>query len=126
MLREQVSIQHRRAQAMGGTVLPEVNNLADLLVLCGSATSRGCHNWVENVERAAAEARGLWVRHEYRDDGTPVPVSEYPLVLWSGRRVLLHPSTPVYLPHPDEWGLVSGSNTAARIVPNPGNEYRRA
>lgn len=101
--REQVSVQHRRAQGMGGTALAETNDLANVLLLCGTGTS-GCHGWVENDERGEAERRGLWVRHEYRD-GVPVPLTEYPLTLWSGRRVLLHPTEPVYLPHPDPWGL---------------------
>lgn len=103
MPRERVSIQHRRAQGMGGTDLAETHNLANLLVLCGTGTS-GCHGWVECQERDEAERRGLWVRHEYRD-GEPVPVEEYPLVLSSGRRVLLDPVVPMYLRHPDEWGM---------------------
>jgi len=103
MPREQVSVQHRRAQGMGGTALDETHSLANLLLLCGTGVS-GCHGWVECDERDLAEQRGLWVRHEYRD-GAPVPIDEYPLVLWSGRRVMLHPAQPVYLPHPDPWGM---------------------
>jgi hypothetical protein len=98
MPRERVSVQHRRAQGMGGTALSETHTLANQLIICGTGTT-GCHGWIENEDRAAAELRGLWVRH------TPVPVADYPLVLWSGRRVLLHPDQPIYLPHPDPWGL---------------------
>lgn len=101
LLREQVSIQHRRAQGMGGTDLAETNSLANLLILCGTGVT-GCHGWAETEERELARERGLWVRHEYRD-GAPVPVEEYPLVLWSGRRVLLHPVDMQYVQHPDEW-----------------------
>lgn len=103
MPRERVSVQHRRAQGMGGTSLDETHNLANLLLLCGTGVT-GCHGWVECEERDLAEQRGLWARHEYRD-GAPVPIDEYPLVLWSGRRVLLHPGQPTYLPHPDPWGM---------------------
>jgi hypothetical protein len=113
MPRERVSVQHRRAQGLGGTSLEETNNLANLLILCGSAVD-GCHGWVENEARGEAEARGLWVRHAYDADGQPVPVERYPLVLWSGRRVLLHPTEPVYLPHPDPWGVRDG---LACVVP---------
>lgn len=103
MPREHVSVQHRRAQGMGGTALAETNNLANLLLLCGTGVT-GCHGWVETEDRGEAELRGLWVRHTSAD-GRPVPVEQYPLVLWSGRRVLLHPTEPVYLPHPDPWGV---------------------
>lgn len=99
MPRGQVSIQHRRARGTGGTALAETHTLANLLLLCGTGTSRACHGWVENKERAAAEKRGLWVRHEY-EDGVLVPVDRYPLVLPSGRRVFLHPTEPRYIEHP--------------------------
>ncbi len=104
MPRERVSVQHRRAQGMGGTALTQTNDLANLLLLCGTGVT-GCHGWAEVGERAAAETRGLWVRHDYQDDGQPIPLTEYPLVLHSGRRVLLHPTEPIYLPHPDPWGV---------------------
>jgi hypothetical protein len=104
MPRERISIQHRRAQGMGGTSLTETNDLANLLLLCGTGIT-GCHGWVEVGERGAAEARGLWVRHEHDKDGNPIPLTDYPLVLHSGRRVLLHPTAPLYLPHPDPWGI---------------------
>lgn len=104
-----VEIQHRRAQGMGGTSLEETHSLANLLML----HSR-CHRWVESRPSDPrgpefpdlAEARGLWVRHTYDEDGEPIPVEIYPLVLTSGRRVLLHPSIPIYDVHPDPWGVV--------------------
>lgn len=102
LAREQVSVQHRRAQGMGGTSLAETHSLANHLLLCGTGTT-GCHGWVEVTERALAEQRGLWIRHDTRD-GVPVPPEAYPLVLWSGRRVLLHPTAPIYVDHPDPWG----------------------
>ncbi len=113
MPRDRLSIQHRRARGMGGSRLADTHNLANLLAVCGSGVT-GCHGWIECQERAAAEVRGLWVRHEYRE-GVPVPVEEYPLVLWSGRRVLLHPTSPTYVAHPDPW------NTQARLARDGGN-----
>jgi hypothetical protein len=101
--REQVSIQHRRARGSGGSYLVESNGLDNLLVLCGTGTT-GCHGWVEVQERDLARRRGLWIGHDYRD-GELIPACEYPLVLWSGRRELLHPTVPVYVPHPDPWGI---------------------
>lgn len=104
-----VEVQHRRAQGMGGTSLEETNSLANLLLLHAR-----CHRWVESRPSDPrgpefpdlAEARGLWVRHSYDDDGEPVPVQAYPLVLWSGRRVLLNPTVPLYDDHPDPWGTM--------------------
>lgn len=106
--RDAVEVQHRRAQGMGGTALEEANSLANLLLLHGR-----CHHWVESRPSDPrgpsfpdlAEARGLWVRHAYDDGGDPVPVETYPLVLASGRRVFLDPVVPIYLPHPDPWGV---------------------
>lgn len=47
------SIQHRRARGMGGTRRPDANSAANLVVLCGSATT-GCHGWVESHPTEAA------------------------------------------------------------------------
>jgi hypothetical protein len=88
---------------MGGAGA-DAHNLANLLLLCGTGVT-GCHGWVEIGERNLAERRGLWVRHDHDDRGSPVPVEQYPLVLWSGRRVLLHPTDPLYVRHADEWGV---------------------
>lgn len=105
-----VEVQHRRAQGMGGTSRKETNSLANLLLL-----HRDCHRWVESRPSDPrgpqypdlAEQRGLWVRHDHDDDGNPVPVETYPLVLESGRRVLLNPTVPIYDDHPDPWGVGS-------------------
>ncbi len=115
MPRERVSIQHRRAQGMGGTSLAETNQLGNWLLLCGTGVT-GCHGWVETTEagRAEGKRRGLVVMHDYRD-GEPVPVEEYPLILHSGRRVFLHPTQPIYLPHPDPYDLET--LLRGRVVP---------
>lgn len=97
MPRDRVSIQHRLARGKGGTALPEGAILANFLILCGTGTT-GCHGWVETKERAQAKDRGLWVRHTYDEHGNPVPVETFPVELADGRRVLLHPTEPRYLP----------------------------
>lgn len=99
VLREQVEIQHRRARGMGGTSLPDAHLLSNLLVLHGT-----CHHWIERRERAEALVWGLRILHETDENGVVVPASEYPLVLHSGRRVLLHPTDSIYVRHPDEYG----------------------
>ncbi len=109
--RDEIEVQHRRAQGMGGTALVETNDLSNLLLL-----HRRCHRWVESRPSDPrgpqfpdlAEQRGLWVRHSYGGDGAPIPVQTYPLVLWSGRRVFLDPVVPIYLPHPDPYAIACG------------------
>jgi hypothetical protein len=107
----EVEVQHRRAQGMGGTDLGEANSLANLLLFHAR-----CHRWVESrpvqrfvidgepVDIDVAKIRGLWVPHT-TDDGEPVPVETYPLVLFSGRQVFLDPVSAPYVKHPDEYGF---------------------
>ena len=55
------SIHHRQPRGMGGTSRPEINSPANLLLLCGSATSpEGCHAVIEK-RREAAIALGYLV-----------------------------------------------------------------
>lgn len=89
--RWRVSVHHRKPRGMGGTRRADVHGLHHLMLLCGSGTT-GCHGWVER-NRAAARDRGLLVPQAM--DATEVPV-----VLWSGRRVLLDPMAPFYQPAP--------------------------
>jgi hypothetical protein len=49
------SIQHRVARGQGGG-----NDLFNLIVLCGSATSRGCHLIAESRDREM-QAAGYWL-----------------------------------------------------------------
>lgn len=97
--RQQVSVQHRRAQGAGGTSLPETNSLANLLLLCGTGVT-GCHGWVETQQRAEARALGLMVDHTYDEDGQPVPVWRYPVRIGGGRWRALDPVNPLYLDLP--------------------------
>jgi len=72
---EEWSVQHRRARGAGGDVRPETNLPANLVVLCGSATSAGgCHEWAER-HRAEARLAGLSMR--WKQDPQKVPVSTW-------------------------------------------------
>lgn len=84
---ERWSIQHRRARGAGGDVRPETNLPANLVILCGSATSAGgCHEWAEN-NRTEARLAGLSMR--WKQDPQKVP-----LLTWWG---------PVYLDDKGRW-----------------------
>ena len=53
------SVHHRKARGMGGSRDPRINQPANLLLLCGSATSaNGCHTHVES-HRNQARALGF-------------------------------------------------------------------
>ncbi len=74
------SLHHRRARGMGGTRRPETNLPANLVFLCGSATS-GCHGQVERF------------RMQARRDGWLVSSRAWPtdvLVLYRGVLSRLH------------------------------------
>lgn len=60
------SLQHRVARGVGGD-----NSPCNLVVLCGSATSQGCHRLCEDRDREMHE-RGLWLRSD--EDPAMVPV----------------------------------------------------
>lgn len=66
------SMQHRKARGQGGS-----NEPTNLIVLCGSATSKGCHRMAED-RRPEAESRGLWVS-AYADPAL------LPVTYWDGR-----------------------------------------
>ena len=70
------SIQHRKARGVGGQ-----NRIENLILVCGSATSRGCHRRCEDRDPEMTE-RGFVVPSW--DDETLVPVTT-----WDGTRVLL-------------------------------------
>lgn len=62
------SMQHRKARGQGGDNTP-----SNLILLCGSATSAGCHRRAEDRDREF-NARGYWL-HSYEDPATtPVMV----------------------------------------------------
>lgn len=70
------SLQHRKARGQGGKNTPD-----NLVTLCGSATSAGCH-WIAEQRDSEMIARGIvvWSFQE---------PSEVPLILPSGRSILL-------------------------------------
>jgi hypothetical protein len=86
--RWKVSFHHRRPRGMGGTKRADVHSLAWLVVTCGDGTT-GCHGYVEHHGKWA-DARGLKAPKAMNDP------AEWPLVLHSGRRVLLDPNLPWY------------------------------
>ena len=57
------SRQHRRARGSGGRAGGEMHTAANVIVLCGSATT-GCHDRAENQDRAAAYRLGFAIRGE--------------------------------------------------------------
>jgi len=85
------SVQHRRSKNMGGTRDPEVDGWANLLVVTGDGTT-GAHGWIEHNPTAADDLG--WA---VSTNGLARP-EEVPVVLHSGRRVLLAPDGPYYLP----------------------------
>jgi hypothetical protein len=89
------SIHHRRPRGMGGTRRADVHSLAALINACGDGV-RGCHGYVE-AHAAWAEPRGFKVTNHGGDDGD---ILTRPIVLYSGRRVLLDPLAPYYQPAP--------------------------
>lgn len=81
------SRHHRRPRRMGGSRLPDTNSPANLLLVCGSATSPdGCHQRIE-AKRDQAYAEGLLL-HDGQDP-TEVPIlinnparSAWPQLVW--------------------------------------------
>jgi 5-methylcytosine-specific restriction protein A len=67
----QWSMQHRLARGAGGTSNPLINAPSNLITLCGSATSPGCHLTAESREAGSHDA-GFWLHHG--QDPATVPV----------------------------------------------------
>jgi len=79
---------------MGGTSREDIHDLSNLLLLCAGFSRRmagvlGCHGAVE-AHLNDPVARGLIVAH-------PLDPATVPVVLASGRRVLLAGDAPMYL-----------------------------
>lgn len=64
------SLQHRRARGMGGSKRPDTNGPANLILVCGSATT-GCHQRIESEPEWAAK-RGLRLRQNQTPSQVPV------------------------------------------------------
>ncbi len=67
---------------------------ANLITLCGSATSAGCHRLAED-RNSDAERRGLWIRAN-----TNPPIDPG--------------SVPVFYAHEQDWFLLHGDGTRTR------------
>ncbi len=94
----ELSIHHRQARGMGGTPRVEIHDLSNLLLLCAGRSRRlagvlGCHGRAE-AHLGDPVGRGLIVPW-------PADPVQTVVVLASGRRVLLDPDAPAYLPPPD-------------------------
>lgn len=66
------SLQHRDARGMGGTSDPAANWPENLVTMCGSATSPGCHRKAEDRDTTMHD-RGFWL--EEGDDPLVKPVA---------------------------------------------------
>ncbi|MDF9718100.1 HNH endonuclease signature motif containing protein [Nocardioides sp. ChNu-99] len=72
------SFHHRRPRGMGGTSRGDANSPANLLLVCGSATTPdGCHALIE-VQRAVATAQGWLLRQGQDPLEVPVRLYAYP------------------------------------------------
>ncbi len=97
-----VSRHHRLARHMGGTSNPAIHSLANLLIVCGHGT-RGCHGWIEHHAMTRpgqpdAYTLGLLIRQPAARGWTAgTDPARVPLLMASGRRVWLHPTSPEYL-----------------------------
>lgn len=70
---EAYSKHHRRPRGMGGNREGWVNDVTNLLLLCGTGVS-GCHGMVE-ANRARAYDAGWLVRSGYRPVEVPVDIT---------------------------------------------------
>ena len=89
------SAHHRCLRGMGGTRRAGINALSNLLAVCGSG-STACHGWIHGNPK---EAYRLGWMMPSADDILTVS-SRTPVVLYSGRRVLLDPVAQGYLSAP--------------------------
>jgi hypothetical protein len=96
------SVHHRQPRGMGGTSDPDVHSLERLLLVCGGSFGGvlGCHGRTEK-NRQLAYRMGHLVPHAAPGVATDATdCAKVPVVLWSGRRVLLDPVALEYLPAP--------------------------
>lgn len=91
------SMHHRMPRGAGGTRREGIHSLAVLVLVHGHGTL-GCHRYME-IRRDDARDRGFLISHHLTRE--PIDPASVPLVLASGRRVLLDPVSPLYLPPPD-------------------------
>lgn len=75
LIGQQYSLQHRRSKGAGGRRDGYLDTAANLVVLCGSATSAGgCHEWAERRSgRTTESSQGFVIRGEL-DKPETVPI----------------------------------------------------
>lgn len=84
------SLQHRTPRGMGGTRDETINDLSNLLSVCGDGT-RGCHGWMESY-RTTARITGYLVRRGVDPQTAPVlTVDGWQLFGNDGRRIATAP-----------------------------------
>lgn len=66
------SRHHRQPRGAGGTSRADVNDLTNLLLVCGTGTT-GCHRTIESA-RTTAYAQGLLVRMGYQPADVPARI----------------------------------------------------
>jgi hypothetical protein len=96
------SVHHRQPRGIGGTSAPGVHSLERLLLVCGGRLGgiSGHHGQVE-ASREWAYRMGYLVPHAAPGVATDATdCAKVPVVLWSGRRVLLDPVALEYRPAP--------------------------
>jgi hypothetical protein len=64
------SLHHRRRRGQGGDRRPDTNSPANLVILCGTGTTK-CHGWVES-NRTAAKELGLLVHWNSSPSQAPI------------------------------------------------------
>lgn len=68
------SLQHRKPRGMGGTSNPAVNSPANLVTLCGLATTPGSCHLAAEQRAPEMHARGYWLRSGESAELSPVMV----------------------------------------------------
>lgn len=93
------SLQHRHARGMGGTTVGWVNLPANLVTMCGDATTpHGCHAWAESRPPEAYEEG--WVLPLIGLGSLPW---EVPVRTFHGWLLLDNEGEATYCAEPDPW-----------------------
>lgn len=69
---------HRRPRGAGGSRATWINDLSNLLLVCGADNARGCHGRIE-LHRTESYANGWLVRAGQRPVEVPVYVARFPV-----------------------------------------------
>lgn len=91
------SAHHRCLRGMGGTRRAGINALSNLLAVCGSG-STGCHGWIHGNPKTAYRLGWMMPSTDY----VLAVSARTPVVLYSGRRVLLDSAVPSYREAPGD------------------------